>query len=80
VDYIAEIEGLRVGWILKEDSDASPRWWRTMIGPGCGLAGINNVGQCRALDEAKAQLRAAFDAWLIWARNQSSPVVWFGTT
>ena len=77
-DLVAEIDGLRAGWILASDiNEGRPFWWWTMTGPSCGEARIINTGRTLQLDEAKAAFRTAFGKWMDWASNQSRPIVWF---
>ena len=80
-DYVAEIDGLRAGWILAGSSSGQEQsWWWTLTGPSCGPGRILNVGQCRSLDEARAELRVAFERWTAWAGSQAEPVLWCGST
>lgn len=78
-DYVAEIDGLRVGWIL---SAAGPEgrhiWWWTVTGPSCGMARVNNVGRAEQLGAAQDDVRKCFTRWLDWALMQPGDIVWFG--
>jgi hypothetical protein len=77
-DHIAEVDGLRVGWILDAESpEGRPRWLWTMTGPCCGHARVNNIGECSTLEAAKLELRKAFEDWKAWAGEQREPVTWF---
>lgn len=78
-DYVAEIDGLRVGWILSGTGSEGQRvWWWTVTGPSCGMARVNNVGRSAQLGVAQDELRVCFNRWMDWALKQDGDVIWFG--
>ncbi len=78
-DYVAETDGLRVGWILSGmGPDGLRIWWWTVTGPSCGMARINNVGRAGQLGTAQDELRKCYARWLDWALKQDGDIVWFG--
>jgi hypothetical protein len=80
-DHIAEVNGLRVGWILlTAETSGKHEWWWSMTGPCCSMARVRNAGRCSSLEDAKRQLRDMYEDWLTWAIKQSGPVTWFGTS
>lgn len=78
-DHVAEIGGLRAGWILAgTPADSGRVWLWTLTGPSCGTARVNTVGGCSSLGEAKAELLGAFEQWKSWAITTPQQAVWFG--
>lgn len=77
-DHVAEVDGLRAGWILYGEAKGAPLWWWTMTGPCCGHGRISSCGESRSLDEAKDSFRDAFDRWRHWALSETESVRWFG--
>lgn len=78
-DYVAEVDGLRAGWILSAaEPDGRRIWWWTVTGPSCGMARINNVGRTHQLGIAQDELRKCYQRWLDWALTQDGDIVWFG--
>jgi hypothetical protein len=78
-DYVAEVDGLRVGWILQGTSaDGGRVWWWTVTGPSCGMARLNNVGRSTQLEVAQEEVRICYTRWLDWALKQQKDVIWFG--
>ncbi len=78
-DHVAEVDGLRAGWILHSSNSGSPVWWWTLTGPCCGHARIENSGECATLDAAKQAFQRAYATWLTWASAEAGTVAWFGT-
>ena len=78
-DYVAEIDGLRAGWILSGEKKGVRVWWWTMTGPCCGHGRVPSYGESASLEEAKEQFRVAFGQWRQWALSEEVPVRWFGT-
>jgi hypothetical protein len=77
-DYLAEVDGLRAGWILYSELRDTPTWWWTMTGPCCGHGRISSCGESRSLDDAMDSFREAFERWRHWALSEPEPVRWFG--
>lgn len=77
-DYVAEVDGLRAGWILSDNANDTRTWWWTMTGPCCGHARISSHGKSSSLEDAKEQFRQAFEKWRQWAVSEEEPVRWFG--
>lgn len=78
-DHIAEVNGLRVGWILlTSENSGKQEWWWSMTGPSGAMSRVQNAGKALTLEDAKRQLRNTYDAWLAWAISQAGPVTWFG--
>ena len=42
------------------------------------MAGITSSGEQETLEQAKAEIRLAFHAWLKWALEQEKSIVWNG--
>lgn len=78
-DYVAEVDGLRAGWILAGNGPDGRRvWWWTVTGPSCGMARVNNVGRSEQLGVAQDEVRICYNKWLEWALKQPDDVIWFG--
>ncbi|MFN4142541.1 hypothetical protein [Aestuariivirga sp.] len=76
-DHVAEVDGLRAGWILQAESTPVGEWWWSLTGPSCALARVPNTGRCPSFEKAKAELAAAYSLWLEWALRQQNPVSWY---
>jgi hypothetical protein len=64
-DYVIEVEGERVGWILCFDNrPRGDRWMWVLTGFGYGPERISICGQCRCLEAAKTEFISAFNNWL----------------
>ena len=79
-DHVAEVDGLRAGWILHASaSEPGPFWWWSLTGPCCTMGRVEKEGRCNSLEEAKRELSAAYARWLRWALSQDDEVTWFAS-
>jgi hypothetical protein len=73
------IDGLRAGRILQQvHSDQRIIFVWSLTGPYRIAAGLTSAGEADTLEEAKAAVRKAFDAWLTWALAKDMPMAWHG--
>ena len=64
-DYVVEVEGERVGWILCFDNRTGhDRWVWVLTGFGYGVDRICICGDCQSIEAAKTEFIAAFNNWL----------------
>ena len=64
-DYVIEVEGKRVGWILCFDIRTEQgRWVWVLTGFGYGAERICICGECRNIEAAKTEFIEAFNNWL----------------
>lgn len=66
-----------VGRIYRQDTSSNPdKWVWTVTGPGIPHRLHPSGGRVASLDEAKAAVRAKFNAWLAWAVAQGGEHAW----
>ena len=64
-DYIIEVEGKRVGWILSFDNRTGhDRWVWVLTGFGYGAERICICGECPNIEAAKTEFIEALNNWL----------------
>ena len=83
-DYHVLADGLLAGRIFKTNRGAMDTIWVwSLTGPWCGEPDCPAVsyGDTVELEEAKAQIKAAFEAWLAWAKvatARGEKIAWHG--
>ncbi len=78
-DASVMIDGLRAGRIMEQVRAGQGRvfFW-TLTAPYMNEVQAASSGEAESLEDAKAAIRKAFDAWLTWALSQEKPAVWHG--
>jgi hypothetical protein len=64
-DYVAEVAGARVGWILFVQRRADQEQWMWVLtGFGYGAQRLDIRGECSSFEAAKSAFHASFNNWL----------------
>ena len=64
-DYVIEVEGERVGWLLcLENRTRQDQWVWVLTGFGYGAERMCICGECQSFEDARIEFLTAFDNWL----------------